>query len=163
MKNLRLVLILYFLIAIFVHTNASIASVAVITGTEGKDLRREKPVHRSPDSIEKGTASSASHVAAKGKPVSHKTEAEQISELTSHYQSQGMTSVAAMLKVAKEIRASKETPLEKELRELGCVQWGEIEVLTRGIVDEVKGFYNPDRGPFILKPGLQIVYENEVS
>ncbi len=163
MKNSRIGLILYLLVTVFVYASTSIASVAVMSDTE--EERHGKGVPRLPaaDLVIEGTASPTHHAKTKRPPVSHKTEADQISELASHYQSQGMTSVAAMLKAAKEIRASKEPPLEKELRELGCVQWGEIEVLTRGIVDEVKGFYNPDRGPFILKPGLQIVYENEVS
>ena len=158
MKNLRLGLILYFLIPVFVHTNASIASVAVMTGEEEKTYGRGVLRLPAADLVIEGAASPT-----KRTPALSRSEADKISGLVSYYQSQGMTNVAAMVKAMKEVKALKETPLEKELRELGCVQWGEIKELTRDIVDEVKLFYNPTRGLFILKPGLQIVYENEVS
>lgn len=163
MKNSRIGLILYLLVTVFVYASTSIASVAVMSDTE--EERHGKGVPRLPaaDLVIEGTASPTYHAKTKRPPVSHKTEADQISELASHYQSQGMTMIAAQVKAMKEVKASKETLLEKELRELGCVQWGEIKELTRGIVDEVKHFYNPTRGLFILKPGLHIIYEDEVS
>ncbi len=163
MKNSRIGLILYLLVTVFVYASTSIASVAVMSDTE--EERHGKGVPRLPaaDLVIEGTASPTHHAKTKRPPVSHKTEADQISELASHYQSQGMTMIAAQVKAMKEVKASKETLLEKELRELGCVQWGEIKELTRGIVDEVKHFYNPTRGLFILKPGLHIIYEDEVS
>ncbi|MBY0461765.1 MAG: hypothetical protein K2Q34_01105 [Alphaproteobacteria bacterium] len=165
MKNSKLGLILYLLITVFFYTSTSIGSVAVMSGEEENRHKSGQFIDKFPvaDPTEKGTASLTPRVETKAKPVSHKSEADQISELVSRYRSEGMAQVAAMLKATKEVKASKETPLEKELRALGCVQWGEIKELTREIVDEVKGFYNPTRGPFILKPGLQIVYENEVS
>ncbi|MDR0606784.1 MAG: hypothetical protein LBG52_00115 [Candidatus Peribacteria bacterium] len=50
------------------------------------------------------------------------------------------------------------TPLEKELHDLGCIQWADVGEITSGILSIVKAFHNPERGCFILKPGLTLFY-----
>lgn len=55
----------------------------------------------------------------------------------------------------------KNNQFEKDLRDLGCVQFINIKKITQGTLDTVKKMYNPERGDFILKPGLQIVYLND--
>ncbi len=87
---------------------------------------------------------------------------EEILALCNKYTSEeGMSFVNAMNKAIHEVIKSKDTLLEYELRRLGCVQWGEIAVITQEILDTVKVFHNPARGNFILKPGLLIVYISE--
>lgn len=59
--------------------------------------------------------------------------------------------------------SSKLSALEQALKEIGCVQWGEIRDLTPRIVEIAKFMRNPGKGKFILKPGIQILYLEDIK
>ena len=71
--------------------------------------------------------------------------------------------IQALLKKALKEQDAKETTLEKELNGLGCVQWRDLQEVTPAIVATVREMCNPERGPFVLKPGLSIVYLSDAT
>jgi hypothetical protein len=68
----------------------------------------------------------------------------------------------AFRKAMQSMKESKYTPLEKRLGELGCVKWDELEI-TPAILEIVEKFHRPEKGSFILQPGLSILYLNDIN
>ncbi|MDR3179824.1 MAG: hypothetical protein LBT70_02900 [Holosporaceae bacterium] len=56
----------------------------------------------------------------------------------------------------------KMTPLEDELYNLGCVQWSDVGEITPSVLEHVKLFHRVENGTFVLKPGLQLRYSQDI-
>ena len=96
-------------------------------------------------------------------PIERTTMQQEIIELSQSYISEGMPFADAMREAIKNVKALKYTPLEKRLIDLGCVKWDEIKEITPNTLATIENFYRPEKGNFILQPGLRIVYLNDIS
>jgi hypothetical protein len=87
---------------------------------------------------------------------------EEILELSQSYVSAGMSFPDALRKAIQNMKESKYTPLEKKLVDLGCVKWDQLKEITPATLEIVEKFHRPERGSFILEPGLTILYLNDI-
>ena len=164
MFSFNLFYLSFYLICALLHTEASSATQEHIND---KLIRHATPpkvlnkgdvgvIHKtSPDTVTERKSTGEN-------PISPKTMQQEIIELSHTYVSNGMSYTDAMREAIKNVRVSKYTPLEKKLAKLGCVKWDEISEITPDILDTVNKFHNPEKGEFILQPGLSIVYIKDI-
>lgn len=98
-----------------------------------------------------------------GEASLNKTNPSPLLTLTEKYTAAGLSLFEAVSKAKRELQEASETHLEKELRTLGCVQWGDINEITPEIMATVRALHRPEMGEFILKPGLTVIYLNEIK
>jgi hypothetical protein len=83
---------------------------------------------------------------------------EKLKALTNKYTAQGLSFRDALSKAQDEINQLNDSALEKDLRDLGCTNWSDVGEITPRILETVSIMHNPNRGHFVLKPGLSIIY-----
>jgi len=160
---MKKVKILLSLISLFITTSLN------ALGTEGLILHQEhhfqdhKRPHLSEQQafhpVKKPEHHNLDHVPKITSP-SNKPAKDPLLALTEKYQSDGLSLFEALAKAKQEMRP-KQTSLEKELQSLGCVQWSDVKEISPNVLEVVKAMRDPNKGAFILKPGLTIVYLND--